>query len=60
MLDLSDDHLNSDVVKRPGRDFLVARLWYGKSGIFHTDLNKALNFFEATKVLQNTIFLQPR
>lgn len=59
-LELSDDYLNSDAVERTGRDLLVVRLPRGESGIFHADLNKALNCFGATKVLQSTAFFQPR
>ena len=58
--DQGDDHVNSDAVERLAGDLLVTRLLYSKNGIFCGDLNKALNLFEATKVLQNRVFLRPR
>ncbi|MCG3775140.1 MAG: hypothetical protein JW395_1969 [Nitrospira sp.] len=59
-LDLSDDTENSEAVQCLRRDLLVTRLLCGENSMLRTDLNKALTFFEATKLLRNRGFLQPR
>ena len=59
-LDLSDDSVNSDAVECLGRDLVVARLLCGENSMFRADRSKALKFFEATKLLRNRFFLQPR
>jgi hypothetical protein len=58
--DLSDDHVNSDVVDHLGHNLLVERLTDGDSSIFRGDLKKAMSFCEVRKIPAKRVFLRFR
>ena len=58
--DLSDDHVNSDVVDHLGHDLLVERLTDSDSSIFCGGLKKAMSFFEVMKIPAKRVFLHLR
>lgn len=49
-LDISDDHVSSDVVDHLGHDLLVERPTDGNSSIFRGGLKKAISFYETSKI----------
>jgi len=58
--DLSDDHVNSDVVDHLGHDLLVERLSDSDSSIFRGGLKKAMSFCEVRKISAKRVFLHLR
>jgi hypothetical protein len=58
--DLSDDHVNSDVVDHLGHDLLVERLTDSDSSIFRGGLKKAMRFGMVRKILAKRVFLHLR
>ena len=58
--DLSDDHVNSEVVDHLGHDLLVERLTDGDSSIFRGDLKKAMSFCEVRKIPAKRVLLHLR
>ena len=59
-LDLSDDHVSSDVVDHLGHDLLVECLTDSNSSIFRGGLKKAMSFCEVRKIPAKRVFLQLR
>ena len=58
--DLSDDHVDSDVIDHPHHDLLVERLTDGDSSIFRDDLKKGMSFCGVRKIPAKWVFLHLR